>query len=133
MSTEDTPTPHTGNTAVRGGDPPGRDRRPPGGTRRGTPAYHGPRAAGTLVTVITGGTLGDTGLRDARILDALDPGEVVTLPELRDIVTSETDITADDTARERIKRVTDTEAFENIGRRHRPRWRYLGDTTDTDS
>jgi hypothetical protein len=79
------------------------------------------------------GPSGTPDWRDARILDALDPGEVVTLPELRDIVTSETDITADDTARERIKRVTDTEAFENIGPRHRPRWRYLGDTTDTDS
>jgi hypothetical protein len=61
--------------------------------------------------------------RDARVLEALSPGETVDLQQLQDLYQQRTDIREGDTLRSRVKDLVESEGFEEEGFQ---RWRYLG-------
>ncbi|WP_136690071.1 hypothetical protein [Halorhabdus amylolytica] len=65
--------------------------------------------------------------RDARVLEAIEPGDVVQLRTLRSLYEDRTDIRDEETLRERIKDLTRRDAFELVGRQH---WQYLGGEAD---
>lgn len=67
--------------------------------------------------------------RDARVLEALDVGDVPTLSTLRTLYEERTDISDDSTLRDRVKHLVQSEAFEEAGSR---RWRYLGPAGEHD-
>ncbi|MFW6435968.1 MAG: hypothetical protein ACOCY1_06255 [Halovenus sp.] len=60
--------------------------------------------------------------RDARVLEALDPGDVLSLKQFRTLVESRTDIRDDEKITERVRRLAETDAFERLD----PGWRYRG-------
>lgn len=66
--------------------------------------------------------------RDARVLEDLEPGTVITTAQFRQLIRSNTDITDDNTITERMECLTSTDAFEKAHTKHNFRWRYLGDT-----
>ena len=61
--------------------------------------------------------------RDARVLEALEPGDVLTLSEFRDLVESQTDIRSQEKITERVRGLAETDAFESV---RGQRWRYRG-------
>lgn len=65
--------------------------------------------------------------RDARVLDALEPGEIVTLRQFHQLFREHTDIRNEETLRERTKNLAESDAFENVGHR---RWQYRGPGDD---
>jgi hypothetical protein len=61
--------------------------------------------------------------RDARVLKALDAGDVVPLQRLRTLYQERSDVRDADTLRDRVESLVSSDAFENIGMQ---RWRYHG-------
>jgi len=63
--------------------------------------------------------------RDARVLDALEEGDYLSVTEFRDLIKSRTDVREQETVTERLKGLVKSDAFETAGTR---RWRYIGST-----
>lgn len=64
---------------------------------------------------------GATDYRDARVIEALTPGETVTPRRLRDLYRDRTDIRDSDTLRDRTKALVGREPFEPTGQ---STWRF---------
>lgn len=62
--------------------------------------------------------------RDSAVLDALGPGQTVTVSDLQQLYRTHTDVRAKQTLKSRIKTLTGHDRFET---RSAGRWRYVGD------
>lgn len=71
---------------------------------------------------------GASDYRDARVLEALAPGDTVGPGTLQDLYRDRTDVRDRETLRERIKSLVERGPFEHASRR---RWRYVPEGGDS--
>ena len=73
-----------------------------------------------------GGVQMFTDPRDASVVDALEPGQSVSLTRLRNLYLQRTDVRKENTLRDRVKRLTKTPLFE----REKNGWTFVGEEDD---